>query len=99
MARVVVRPAGYTGSLQRIVWSLGNNVPVTAYLWGGGGGGGGNDSNRGGDGGGGGFTQIQFTINEGDTLEVAVGGGGGTGQSGRGDAAGGTAGASYTTAI
>lgn len=97
MARVVVRPAGYTGSLQRLVWAQGNNVPVTAYLWGGGGGGGGNDSNRGGDGGGGGFTQVQFTISEGDTLEVAVGGGGGTGQSGRGDAAGGTAGASYTT--
>ena len=97
MARAVVRPAGYTGSLQRIVWTLGDNVPVTAYLWGGGGGGGGNDSRSGGNGGGGAFTEVQFTVNEGDTIEVAVGGGGGTGQSGRGDAAGGTAGASYTT--
>lgn len=97
MSRVVVRPAGYTGSLQRIVWAQGNNVPVTAYLWGGGGGGGGNDSNPGGNGGGGGFTQLQFTIDEGDVLEVAVGGGGGAGQSGRSNGAGGTAGASYTT--
>lgn len=97
MARVVVRPAGYTGSLQRITWTLGNNVPVTAYLWGGGGGGGGNDSNRGGNGGGGGFTTVNFTVDVGDVIEVAVGGGGGAGQSGRGDAAGGTAGASYTT--
>lgn len=94
MARVIVRPAGYTGTLQRMVWSLGNNVPVTAYLWGGGGGGGGNDSNRGGNGGGAGYTQVQFTINEGDVLDVAVGGGGGAGQSGRSNAAGGNAGAS-----
>lgn len=94
MARVIVRPAGYTGSLQRLVWAQGNNVPVTAYLWGGGGGGGGNDSNRGGNGSGSGFTQVQFTINVGDVLEVAVGGGGGPGESGRGSAAGGNAGAS-----
>ncbi len=94
MARVIVRPAGYTGSLQRLVWAQGNNVPVTAYLWGGGGGGGGNDSNRGGNGGGGGFTEMQFTINEGDVLEVAVGGAGGPGASGQSNAAGGNAGAS-----
>jgi len=95
MARVVVRPAGYTGSLQRMVWTLGNNVPVTAYLWGGGGGGGGNDSNAGGSGGGGGFTTARFTVNVGDVIEVAVGGGGGAGQSGRSSGAGGVAGASY----
>lgn len=94
MARVIVRPAGYTGSLQRLVWAQGNNVPVTAYLWGGGGGGGGNDSNRGGNGGGGGFTQMQFTINVGDVLEVAVGGPGGPGVSGTRGAGGGNAGAS-----
>jgi hypothetical protein len=96
MARVVVRPAGYTGSLQRIVWAQGNNVPVTAYLWGGGGGGGGNDSGPGGNGGGAGFSQISFIANVGDTIEVAVGGSGGGGQSGS-NGAGGTAGASYTT--
>lgn len=96
MARAVVRPAGYTGSLQRLVWNLGNNVPVTAYLWGGGGGGGGNDSNRGGTGGGGGYTRVQFTVNIGDVVEVAVGQGGGPGQSGASNAAGGYAGASYT---
>ena len=98
MARVVVRPAGYTGSLQRLVWTQGNNVPVTAYLWGGGGGGGGNDSGIGGNGGGGSFTQMQFTINEGDILEVAVGGAGGPGVSGQGNAAGGNAGASLVLA-
>lgn len=94
---IVVRPAGYTGSLQRIVWEQGNNVPVTAYLWGGGGGGGGNDSAIGGAGGGGGYSQANFVVNEGDIIEVAVGGKGGGGESGRGGAAGGPAGASYTT--
>ena len=91
----VIRPAGYTGSLQRLIWNQGNAVPVTAYLWGGGGGGGGNDSAAGGTGGGSGFSVVNFTVDEGDTIEIAVGGGGGAGQSGRGDAAGGTAGASY----
>jgi len=92
---IVIRPAGYTGSLQRIVWEQGDNVPVTAYLWGGGGGAGGADSNPGGNGGGGGYSQVNFTVNEGDTIEVAVGGKGGGGQSGSGSAAGGAAGASY----
>lgn len=92
---IVVRPAGYTGSLQRMIWTQGNAVPATAYLWGGGGGGGGADSASGGDGGGAGFSVVNFTVNEGDTIEVAVGGGGGGGQGRAGDAAGGTAGASY----
>jgi hypothetical protein len=92
---IVVRPAGYTGSLQRIIWNQGNAVSATAYLWGGGGGAGGADSASGGDGGGAGFSVVNFTVNEGDTIEVAVGGGGGGGQSSAGDAAGGSAGASY----
>ena len=91
---IVVRPAGYTGSLQRIIWNQGNAVPATAYLWGGGGGAGGRDSASGGDGSGAGFSVVNFTVNEGDTIEVAVGGGGGGGQGGS-DAAGGSAGASY----
>lgn len=91
----VLRPAGYTGSLQRITWELGNNVPVTAYLWGGAGGGGGNDSGTGGAGGGGAYTAVTFAINDGDVLEVAVGGPGGGGQSGASNAAGGSPGASY----
>lgn len=95
MGRIVVRPVGYTGYLQRIVWTQGTNIPVTAHLWGGGGGAGGADSNPGGNGGGGGFTTVNFTINAGDVLEVAVGGGGGGGQSYAGNAAGGNAGASY----
>lgn len=94
MGKIVVRPAGYTGSLQQLIWAQGNNVPVTAYLWGGGGGGGGNDSNRGGNGCGAGFTPVQFTINVGDVLEVAVGEGGGPGASGQRGAGGGFAGAS-----
>ena len=58
---IVVRPAGYTGSLQRIVWAQGDDVPVTAYLWGGGGGGGGNDAaTNGGVGGGAGYTQVKL---------------------------------------
>jgi hypothetical protein len=84
MGRIVVRPAGYTGFLQQLTWVQGNNIPVTAHLWGGGGGGGGNDSGAGGSGSGGGYSQVQFTINEGDVLEVAVGGpglGGTTGAS------------------
>jgi hypothetical protein len=94
MARIIARPAGYTGFLQQLTWAQGNNIPVTAHLWGGGGGGGGNDSNAGGSGSGGGYSQVQFTINEGDVLEVAVGGpgtGGGAGSA----AGGGTAGSSY----
>lgn len=97
MANQVVRPVGYTGTLQQLTWAQGNNVPVSAYLWGGGGGGGGNDSGAGGSGGGGGYTRVDFTVNNGDVIQVAVGGGGGAGQSGRGNAAGGPAGASYTT--
>ena len=94
MGRIVVRPAGYTGYLQQMTWVQGNNIPVTAHLWGGGGGGGGNDSNPGGNGSGGGYTQAQFTINEGDVLQVAVGGPGTGGSRGSG-AAGGSPGFSY----
>ena len=94
---LVVRPAGYTGYLQRLVWAQGDNVPVTAYLWGGGGGAGGADSGPGGNGGGAGYTQVNFVVNEGDIIEVAVGGKGTGGESGRGNAAGGEAGASYVS--
>jgi hypothetical protein len=94
---LVVRPAGYTGFLQRLVWAQGDNVPVTAYLWGGGGGGGGADSASGGVGGGAGYAQVNFVVNEGDIIEVAVGGKGTGGESGRGNAAGGEAGASFIT--
>lgn len=90
----VLRPVGYTGNLQRLTWEFGNNVPVTAYLWGGGGGGGGNDSGIGGAGGGGAYTAVNFSISTGDVLDVAVGGpGGGGGSSTRGN--GGSPGFSY----
>ena len=41
MARVV-RPVGYTGGLQQLVWPASAST-VTAYLWGAGGGGGGDE--------------------------------------------------------
>jgi hypothetical protein len=95
MGRIVVRPAGYTGYLQQLTWQQGNNIPVTAHLWGGAGGAGGNDDNvPGGSGSGGGYSQVQFTINEGDVLRVAVGGPG-TGGAAGGSAAGGGPGSSY----
>lgn len=94
---LVLRPAGYTGSLQQITWAQGNNVPVSAHLWGGGGGGGGSDaSGIGGLGSGSQYSTVNFTISDGDVLELAVGGPGGGGQGSAGNAAGGTPGASYT---
>jgi len=96
---IVVRPVGYTGSAQRIVWAQGNNVPVTAYLWGGGGGGGGRDSALGGSGSGAGYAQVNFVLNQGDVLEVGVGGKGSAGGSSAGGAPGGSAGASYTASM
>ena len=92
---LVIRPAGYTGSLQQLTWTQGNNVPSTAYLWGGGGGGGGNDTGIGGAGSGSQFSQVNFNISEGDVLELAVGGPGTGGQSYGRNAAGGTPGSSY----
>jgi hypothetical protein len=94
--RTTVRTLGFTNSLQRLIWTSGDNTSVTAYLWGAGGGGGGNDSGIGGTGGGGGFTEVTFSVNNGDVIDVAVGGGGGGGASGRGSAPGGAGGASYT---
>jgi hypothetical protein len=70
---------------------------VTAYLWGGGGGGGGNDSASGGSGSGGGFSTVNFTLNEGDNIKIAIGGPGGPGASGVRGYGSGTAGASLTT--
>ena len=91
----LIRTLGYTAGVQRLVWPSGTDIPVTAYLWGGGGGRGGVDSSPGGAGQGGGFTQVDFFVNGGDIIEVAVGGAGGPGASGRGGVPGGTAGASY----
>lgn len=92
----VIRNLGYTNGVQRLAWT-GPDATITAYLWGGGGGLGGADSQIGGNGSGGGYSTTNFTITDGDVLDVAVGGQGGNGQSGRGSAAGGTAGASYSS--
>jgi len=93
----VLRPIGFSNSLQQLVWPT-TTSQITAYVWGGGGGGGGNDAGSpGGNGGGGGFAKKTFTINNGDILQVAVGGAGGAGASSRGSAPGGSAGSSYTT--
>jgi hypothetical protein len=94
---LVLRPAGYTGTLQQITWNQGNNVPATAYLWGGGGGAGGSGytgGDNGGAGGGGQFSQVNFTVSDGDVLEVAVGGPGQGGENFTNNAAGGSPGAS-----
>jgi len=90
---ILVRPLGYTGKIQQLVWQ-GSPAIVTAYAWGGGGGGGGPDSNPGGEGSGGGFAQGTFTIVDGDILQVAVGGSGKTGAGGN-SAGGGYGGYSY----
>jgi len=93
----LIRPLGYTGNIQRLIWSQGNNVSVTAYLWGGGGGAGGNDNpGRGGSGSGSNFSQISFAVDEGDVIEVAVGGPGLGGGNATRDAGGGQAGFSLT---
>jgi hypothetical protein len=98
MNNTAVRPVGYTGTVEELVWTpgLGDNVLVRAYLWGGGGGGGGNDTGAGGAGQGGAFSVTEFIINEGDAIQIAVGGNGTGGAAGRG-APGGAAGGSYVS--
>lgn len=73
----VVRPVGYTGGLQQLVWTGGAST-VTASLWGAGGGGGGDEGtdDPGGNGGGGGWSRCTFAVNPGDIITVAVGRGG-----------------------
>lgn len=94
---LVLRPAGYTGSLQQMTWTQGDNVSVSAHLWGGGGGGGGSDASAiGGLGSGGQYSTVNFTVNEGDVLELAVGGPGGGGVGSGSNAPGGVPGASYS---
>lgn len=97
MSNIVVRPIGYTGATEEIIWNNGNGVAVTAYLWGGGGAGGGRDSAAGGSASGGGFSLVDFTVDEGDSIKIAVGGSGGTGASGASGYGGGSAGGSLTT--
>lgn len=92
----VLRSVGYTGYKQSITWASAYPNSITAYLWGGGGGGGGGDGGyNGGNGTAGGYSQVTFTANPGDVIEVAVGRYGAAGDGRRGSAAGGSAGASY----
>ena len=93
------RTLGYARGIQRLVWDQGDNIPVTAYLWGGGGGGGGSDSQLGATGQGGGSTEVNFLVSTGDTIVVAVGGGGGAGQSRLPQAGGGSAGSSGISSV
>ena len=97
MANIVVRQLGYSGTVESLTWTQGTDIPVRAYLWGAGGGGGGNDSARGGDGGGGGFSQVDFTVSAGDTIQLAVGGSGGPGASGAKGQGAGSAGGGLVT--
>lgn len=93
----LLRPVGYTGTLQTLTIPENFGSTITAYLWGGGGGGGGGDYTApvGGTGSGGGYAQVVVPVSTGDVLSIAIGGGGGGGIGQRGSAAGGGAGASY----
>jgi len=98
----VIRPVGYTGTRQTLTWPSGYSNEVTAYLWGGGGGGGGGLNflgSFGGSGGGGGYSEVTFTIDEGDTLEIAVGGPGYGGTTQRNGSPGGVAGSSLVKQV
>jgi hypothetical protein len=87
------RVLGFTNGVQRLTWS-GPPGTIYAYLWGGGGGAGGNDSSSGGNGTGGGYASTNFTVVDGDVIDVAVGGPGGNGLSRARGFGGGAAGAS-----
>lgn len=93
----LLRPVGYTGTLQTLTIPENFGSSFTAYLWGAGGGGGGGDyvSPTGGNGSGGGYSQVTVPVNAGDVISIAVGGAGGGGLGQRRSAAGGAAGASY----
>ena len=78
-----------------MIWTYGNDITVRAYCWGGGGGGGGNDSALGGTGSGGSFGYNEFTVNNGDVIDVAVGGSGGGGATGSQASGGGSPGGGY----
>ena len=89
MVQPVVRPLGYTGSLQQLIWDQGDNVLFRAYLFGGGGGAGGTSYingigtfTPGGTGLGGGYAFYQGYVNTGDVLWCSVGGAGGGGGTG-----------------
>lgn len=93
----VLRPVGYSGFRQQLVWPDYWGSQVSAYLWGGGGGGGGGDGGQqGGNGTGGGYATVTFNVQPGDVIDVAVGGPGGGGFGNRSGAPGGSAGASLT---
>jgi len=95
----IVRALGFSGSVQALSWSSPGVTPVRAFLWGGGGGGGGSDAKGlGGAGGGSGYSQVNFSLQSGDVITVAVGQAGNPGQSQTAAAAGGTAGQGLVSA-
>jgi hypothetical protein len=89
------RVLGFTSGIQRLVWS-GPPGTIYAHLWGGGGGLGGSDRFEGGNGTGGGYAFHNFTVVDGDVIDIAVGGPGGNGLSGARGSGGGAAGASLS---
>lgn len=95
MTASTVRTLGASGATQRLVWDKGDDTIIKVYCWGAGGGGGGNDSAPGGDGSGGGYAYNEFSINNGDILDISVGSGGGPGASGTRGAGAGYAGSGY----
>jgi hypothetical protein len=85
----------YTQTCGRYTLTSPMAMDIVAYLWGGGGGGGGMDAgSRGGDGAPGQFHKVNFSVEQGDLIEVVVGDGGTAGSSNSGSAPGGIGGAS-----
>jgi hypothetical protein len=88
---------GFTNGVQQLTWSGPPGI-IYAHLWGAGGGLGGSDAFGGGNGTGGGYAFHNFTVVDGDIIDVAVGGPGSNGLSRARGFGGGGAGASLAAA-
>jgi hypothetical protein len=90
----IIRPAGFTGTIQRLVVNNTISGVCNIVAWGGGGGGGMGPTDRGGTGGGSGsgsnFAYASISADVGDVIDVVVGGEGGGGGGGNGVGGGGT---------
>lgn len=95
----IIRPAGFTGSIQRLTVDSSISGLCNIYAWGGAGGGGAGDGGGfGGNGSGGNFSRSTISVDPGDVLDVIVGGPGGMGVTASAGA-GGTSGAGLFTEL
>lgn len=95
----IIRPAGYTGSIQTLTVDATIAGTCTMSAWGGAGGGGGatgTSQGTSGNGSGGNYASVAIAVQAGDTIDVIVGGPGGVGAA-TNAAAGGTSGAALFT--